>query len=385
MDPRWDIFCKVVDNFGDAGVAWRLARVLAREHALPVRLWIDDPRSLARIAPGVDAARDAQCVDGDRHPRVARQRGPLPTPAGVVVEAFGCGLPDAYVAAMAETPAPPVWFVLEYLSAEPWIDGAHGLPSPHPRLALSRRYWFPGFTAESGGLLRERGLFQARDAFAREPGARAAFWSSLSVPAPSSAECRVSLFCYPNPALPALLDAWADGDDPVSCVIPDGVAVGALDAWTAGNMPHAGRPYARGRVRAARDSVPLAGRLRPAALGMRRQFRARRGFVRPRAMGGTSVRVAHLPASRGRASAQARRLRRALRGGAGYGVGGGGTADVPRLERRRRRRRDWRCLGRVSRPEGSRSSGTAAPGRRSWPLCRSSPQDWSRLPPIGYN
>ena len=151
MDPRWDIFCKVVDNFGDAGVGWRLARVLAREHALSVRLWIDDPRSLARIAPGVDAARDAQCVDGIDI-RAWRATWTAATPADVVVEAFGCGLPDAYVAAMAETPVPPVWFVLEYLSAEPWIDGAHGLPSPHPRLALTRRYWFPGFTAESGGI-----------------------------------------------------------------------------------------------------------------------------------------------------------------------------------------------------------------------------------------
>jgi len=254
MDPRWDIFCKVVDNFGDAGVAWRLARVLAREHSLPVRLWIDDPRSLARIAPGVDTTRDAQSVDGVEI-RVWRATWTAATPAGVVVEAFGCGLPDAYVAAMAETPVPAVWFVLEYLSAEPWIEGAHGLPSPHPRLALTRRYWFPGFTAESGGLLRERGLFEARDAFAREPGARAAFWSSLSVPAPSPADCRVSLFCYPNAALPALLDAWADGDDPVSCVIPDGVAVGALDAWTAGNVPHAGHPYARGRV--ALHAIPF--------------------------------------------------------------------------------------------------------------------------------
>ena len=64
MSARWDIFCKVIDNFGDAGVAWRLARQLAHEHSLAVRLWIDDPRSLARMAPGVDAERDAQCVAG---------------------------------------------------------------------------------------------------------------------------------------------------------------------------------------------------------------------------------------------------------------------------------------------------------------------------------
>ncbi|HET9045379.1 MAG TPA: elongation factor P maturation arginine rhamnosyltransferase EarP, partial [Casimicrobiaceae bacterium] len=38
---RWDVFCKVVDNFGDAGVCWRLARQLVAEHDLAVTLWID--------------------------------------------------------------------------------------------------------------------------------------------------------------------------------------------------------------------------------------------------------------------------------------------------------------------------------------------------------
>jgi uncharacterized repeat protein (TIGR03837 family) len=254
MAARWDIFCKVVDNFGDAGLAWRLARVLVHEHLLPVRLWIDDPRSLARIAPGVDTAYDAQCVAGVEIRKWHAMWGEA-APAGVVVEAFGCGLPDDYVTAMTQLAVPPVWFVLEYLSAEPWIDGAHGLPSPHPRLALTRRYWFPGFTTDSGGLLRERGLIEARDAFARDATAGADFWSSLSVPGPAADHCRVSLFCYPNPALPALLDAWADGDDPVSCVVPDGVASGALDAWTGGNVPHVGRPYSRGRV--ALHAIPF--------------------------------------------------------------------------------------------------------------------------------
>ena len=48
---RWDIFCRVVDNFGDAGVSWRLARQLAREHGIAVTLWIDDVASLARFVP----------------------------------------------------------------------------------------------------------------------------------------------------------------------------------------------------------------------------------------------------------------------------------------------------------------------------------------------
>src|SRR4051812_15260369 len=149
---RWDIFGRVVDNFGDAGVGWRLARKLVAEHGLQVTLWQDGLATLARIAPGIDPALDQQSVAGVT---VRRWREPFPDvhPAGVVVEAFGCGLPSGYVESMARAAPPPAWFVLEYLSAEPWIGDAHGLPSPHPRLALPRRFWFPGFTAKTGGLL----------------------------------------------------------------------------------------------------------------------------------------------------------------------------------------------------------------------------------------
>ncbi|HVS57286.1 MAG TPA: elongation factor P maturation arginine rhamnosyltransferase EarP, partial [Casimicrobiaceae bacterium] len=50
---RWDIFCSVVDNYGDVGVAWRLARQLASEHGLAVRLLIDDLWALSRITSGI--------------------------------------------------------------------------------------------------------------------------------------------------------------------------------------------------------------------------------------------------------------------------------------------------------------------------------------------
>ena len=246
---RWDIFCRVIDNFGDAGVSWRLARLLAAEHDLDVVLWIDVPAALARIAPGIAAGVAAQRVRGVT---VRHWVEPFPDvdPPDVVVEAFGCGLPDPYAAAMAARPAPPAWFVLEYLSAEAWVDDTHGLPSPHPRLPLERRFWFPGFTQRTGGLLRERDLFARRDAFLADRDALAALWTELRVPRPEPGELTVSLFCYPNPALPALFDAWADGERPIVCVVPEGVASGALDAWGAGAVPHpGGAPLARGRLR----------------------------------------------------------------------------------------------------------------------------------------
>ncbi len=179
MAARWEIFCKVVDNYGDVGVSWRLARQLAAEHRLDVTLSIDDLMALERMVPGVDRSRAKQTVSAVSIRRWTESTS-VQVPADVVVEAFGCGLPEAYAAAMAQCARPPVWFVLEYLSAEAWVDGTHGLPSPHPRLPLARRFWFPGFTPASGGLLHERNLREARDTFQGDDRLREAFWRSLS-------------------------------------------------------------------------------------------------------------------------------------------------------------------------------------------------------------
>lgn len=249
MSPsiRWDVFCRVVDNFGDAGVCWRLARQLAHEHGLAVTLWIDDVRTLARIAPALDPDRADQGAAGIRVRRLTDASTASALPADVVIEGFGCGVPEAYVAAMAAAARAPVWIVLEYLSAEPWIDASHGLPSPHPRYPLTRTFWFPGFTPRSGGLLREAGLLAQRDVATATPWSRAALLHASAVATKPDATL-VSLFCYANPALPGLLEAWADGDDPVVCLVPEGAALSELDRFTAGAVPHAGESWKRGAL-----------------------------------------------------------------------------------------------------------------------------------------
>ena len=254
MPARWDIFCKVVDNFGDAGVCWRLARQLAREHALDPALWLDDPAVLARIARGVDARATYQRVDGVSVRRWTEPLLPSEAP-DVVIEAFGCGLPEDYARAQAARPRPPAWIVLEYLSAEDWVERTHGLPSPHPRLPIARRFWFPGFSEATGGLLRERGLLDARDAYRSGTESGAALWQALGMDPPPAGDTRVLLFCYANPMLPDLLDAWADGESGVTCIVPEGVAAGALDRWTGGNVPHPRHPIVRGRL--TLHSVPF--------------------------------------------------------------------------------------------------------------------------------
>jgi hypothetical protein len=160
----WDIFCTVVDNYGDIGVTWRLARQLADEHALPVRLWVDDLAAFQQIRPEIDPACDTQLLAGVE---VRRWTQPLPEaePGEVVIEALACNLPEEFIQRMAARQPPPAWLNLEYLSAEDWVAGVHGLPSPHPRLPLTKHFFMPGYTRQTGGLTRERWLTAERDAF----------------------------------------------------------------------------------------------------------------------------------------------------------------------------------------------------------------------------
>jgi uncharacterized repeat protein (TIGR03837 family) len=223
----WDIFCKVVDNFGDAGVCWRLARILHREHGIHVRLWIDDLTTLRSLHPALDAAAPLQDVDGVT---VCRwQDAALPDDAAVVIEAFGCGLPDTYVAAMAANNRPPLWIVLEYLSAESWVDEHHGLSSPHPRLPLPRYFFFPGFTPATGGLLREADLPSRRAAF--DAAARQAFWRDLGFTDTAENTLTVSLFAYADAPVAELLAAMAQDTKPVVVAVPGSTLLPAVRSF----------------------------------------------------------------------------------------------------------------------------------------------------------
>ncbi len=188
----WDLFCRVIDNYGDIGVCWRLAADLAAR-GQPVRLWIDDASGLAWMAPG--GAVGVTVVPWTGSP-------PALEPGEVVIEAFGCNPPADFVARMAQRQPPPLWINLEYLSAQAYVARSHGLPSPQlagPGRGLIKWFFYPGFVAESGGLIRERGLSEARATF------DAPAWLRARGLVPRPHERIVSLFCYPQAPLAELL------------------------------------------------------------------------------------------------------------------------------------------------------------------------------------
>lgn len=213
---RWDIFCRVIDNYGDIGVSWRLARQLAVEHGLAVRLWVDQPASLHALCPRVDMLAREQRVDGVTIFQL-NDEAQYPPPGDVVIEAFGCGLPPRYLDALAGSEPKPLWIVLEYLSAEPWVPAHHGLPSPHPQLNVPRNFFFPGVARGTGGVLRERDLLARRDAF--DAAARRAWWSRWGFDDVAPGTLVVSLFAYANAPVKQLMDACVASVQPVTLVL----------------------------------------------------------------------------------------------------------------------------------------------------------------------
>ncbi len=209
---QWDLWCRVIDNFGDVGVALRLAHDLA-QRGEQVRLWLDDARALAWMAPqgaaGVEILAWAQQANA--------------APGDVVVETFGCDPEPAFIQAMARRPSPPLWINLEHLSAETFAQRCHGLASPvaaGPGRGLVKRFYYPGFTPASGGLIREPGLLARQAAF------DAPAWLAGMRLARLAGERVVSLFGYPEASVSHLLGAL--GDQPTALLLAPGAAAAAV-------------------------------------------------------------------------------------------------------------------------------------------------------------
>jgi uncharacterized repeat protein (TIGR03837 family) len=255
---RWDIFCRVIDNHGDLGVCWRLCADLAqRGHT--VRLWVDDASALAWMAPQGCAG-----VTVHAWPREDAWQALTHNTAfavgDVVIEAFGCELPEAFQALMVQG-TPPVWINLEYLSAEGYVARSHGLASPvmsGSARGATKWFFFPGFTPDTGGLLREPDLLEA-PTFTATPGSRtpnnvtarqtrqtkfdrAAWLSALPLDKPiADNERLISLFCYEPAALPDLLTQLSQANEPTRLLVAQGRPSAAVaNATQALHMPSIG-------------------------------------------------------------------------------------------------------------------------------------------------
>jgi uncharacterized repeat protein (TIGR03837 family) len=173
------------------------------------------------LCPEINLSKNIQSIQGIEIRRWLSDFNDV-IPAPLVIEAFACKLPDAYIHAMAAQARKPVWLNLEYLSAEAWVEGCHGLASPQANLPLVKYFFFPGFTHNTGGLLLERDLLARRDAFLADKSAQAQYWLSLDVPPHQQGELRISLFSYENSQLQSLLTTLSSSKQLCTCLVPVG-------------------------------------------------------------------------------------------------------------------------------------------------------------------
>ena len=226
--PTCDLFCRVIDNFGDAGVCWRLARRLLALGVGSVRLVTDHPDVLALIAP--EAGSIVRVAEWNAFEREAAAPGF--DPAELVIESFGCRLPEAYDEALAKKRAaakaagrtPPFYLNLDYLSAEDWVEESHDVVGLHPRLDLPKLWFFPGFTARTGGVVIEDGLMEAQAHFLSSE--RDAFLSSLGA---DPARRTLFVFCYPVNRVETIAEGLRLAPAPWSVLIAPGAAGDRLE------------------------------------------------------------------------------------------------------------------------------------------------------------
>lgn len=243
------MFCRVIDNLGDAGVCWRLARQLSGERGLSVSLFIDSIETLLQFAPGlrVDSADALQAgaggalrvihwTEGDS----ARMLATAHEAPQLVLSTFGCELPALVRDRIGRRDADqPVWINLEYLSAEEWVSSFHGRPSPKPTDGAVEHFFFPGFTPATGGLLREAGLDADRNAF-QSSSARDSWLAAHGLTAtdqPGKPVFRISLFCYQTLELGDWIQALAGQPDRTLLLATTPIATRAFTA--AGAPPDA--------------------------------------------------------------------------------------------------------------------------------------------------
>jgi uncharacterized repeat protein (TIGR03837 family) len=206
---------------------------------------VDDLKSFQRLEARVHLHALQQVIE---EIEIIHWGEPAPDliPYPLVLCSFSCDLPASYIAQLHQRPA--LWINLEYLSAETWVEGCHGLPSLRGD-GLSSYFFFPGFNANTGGLLRERELLSQRNAWQKNLDSQHQLLERLGVsakaleallPQPTAPSASreierrrqgeiqsarlLTLFCYPHAPIAQMLEALCADSRASIMLIPDGIA-----------------------------------------------------------------------------------------------------------------------------------------------------------------
>lgn len=157
------VLCRVVDNFGDIGVVFRLCRALSElKKNLEIRLVVSNLDSFAKISKGIDSAKSFQKFCGwkifDWNDNELCKKEFSRNPPEFILECFQCGRPEW----LEEILFFPQFNLnvqivnIEYLTAESWADDFHLLKSGTRSAKIKKINFMPGFTKKTGGLILDK-------------------------------------------------------------------------------------------------------------------------------------------------------------------------------------------------------------------------------------
>lgn len=148
-----DIFCEIIDNFGDIGVVYRISKELKKIFQnVRIRIVLNRLEEFKAINKKVKDV-DYQEIDGlicvtEKYVKENMESFGV---SDVFIEAFGCNVPEEYVKAAKENSK--LWINLEYLSGEKWIEDFHLCESLIDSKTLKKIFFMPGFSEKSGGVI----------------------------------------------------------------------------------------------------------------------------------------------------------------------------------------------------------------------------------------
>ena len=144
-----DIFCEVIDNYGDVGVAYRLAREFKRIYPHKrLRFFINKTEEINLIKK----SNDIEIITYKDIFKVENS-------ADLIIETFACEIPKEYMDKALRSSK--LIINLEYFSAEDWVDDFH-LQESFLGGSLKKYFFIPGLSKKSGGILLDNEFLERK-------------------------------------------------------------------------------------------------------------------------------------------------------------------------------------------------------------------------------
>lgn len=169
--------CKVVDNFGDIGVAYRLAKSLCElDSTLNITIVCSNLVSFSKLAEFVAPEKKIQTVrfgrvnwtvldwKQDEDSLAELKNSALPVSDfsfPVILECFQCGRPEWLESILGKSGRAHHILNVEYLTGEDYAEEFHLLKSYSRNPYIKKRFFMPGFTDKTGGLLWDSAFLAA--------------------------------------------------------------------------------------------------------------------------------------------------------------------------------------------------------------------------------